>query len=110
MPLELEDHRQSEIQSLVGHRRRRLRHRIGFPNHGQRGFVERRVARSLDDAGRKHMAHPVGQTTDNVTAFKRPSPQRPKTAGGSEAKPRLPVALIFACLVVVYTGFRYFLR
>jgi len=55
-------------------------------------------------------AHPVGQTTDNVTAFKRPSPQRSKTAGGSEAKPRLPVALIFACLVVVYTGFRYFLR
>jgi hypothetical protein len=55
-------------------------------------------------------AHPVGQVTDNVTAFKRPPPQRPKTAGGSEAKPRLPVALIFACLVVVYTGFRYFLR
>jgi hypothetical protein len=54
-------------------------------------------------------AHPVGQVTDNVTAFKRPPPQRPK-AGGSEAKPRLPVALIFACLVVVYTGFRYFLR
>jgi hypothetical protein len=55
-------------------------------------------------------AHPVGQVTDNVTAFKRPPPQRPRAAGGSEAKPRLPVALIFACLVVVYTGFRYFLR
>ena len=55
-------------------------------------------------------AHPVGQVTDNVTAFKRPPPPRSKTAGGPDAKPRLPVALIFACLVVVYTGFRYFLR
>jgi hypothetical protein len=55
-------------------------------------------------------AHPVGQVTDNVTAFKRPPPQRPKNAGGAGAKPRLPVALIFACLVVVYTGFRYFWR
>ncbi len=55
-------------------------------------------------------AHPVGQVTGNVTAFKRPTPQRPKIAGGSQTKPRLPVALIFACLVVVYTGFRYFLR
>ena len=51
-----------------------------------------------------------GQMTDNVTAFKRPPTQRPKTASGSDAKPRLPVALIFACLVIVYTGFRYFLR
>jgi hypothetical protein len=45
----------------------------------------------------------------NVTAFKRPPPQRPKSADGSDAKPRLPVALIFACLVVVYVGIRYFL-
>jgi hypothetical protein len=55
-------------------------------------------------------AHPVSQVTDNVTAFKRPPPQRPKTAGGPNAKSRLPVALIFACLVVVYTGFRYWMR
>ena len=55
-------------------------------------------------------AHPVGQMTGNVTAFRRPSPQRPGTGGGSETKPRLPVALIFASLVVVYTGFRYFMR
>jgi hypothetical protein len=55
-------------------------------------------------------AHPVNQVTDNVTAFKRPPPQRPKTAGGPNAKSRLPVALIFACLVVVYTGFRYWMR
>ena len=54
--------------------------------------------------------HPVGQVMDNVTAFKRPPPQRSKNLGGSNAKPRLPVALIFACLVVVYTGFRYFWR
>jgi hypothetical protein len=60
---------------------------------------------------RKHSSDPA---TDNVTAFKRPAVQRPKTtnrtAGGSEAKPRLPVALIFACLVVVYAGFRYFMQ
>jgi hypothetical protein len=55
-------------------------------------------------------AHPVGQVTDNVTAFKRPPPQRSRNAGSPGAKPRLPVALIFACLVVVYTGFRYFWR
>ena len=48
-----------------------------------------------------------GAGTDNVTAFKRPAPQRPKTAGGAPAKPRLPVALIFMCLVVVYVGLRY---
>jgi hypothetical protein len=55
-------------------------------------------------------ADPVRQATGNVTAFRRPPKQRPKAAGGPEAKPRLPVALIFACLVVVYTGFRYFMR
>jgi hypothetical protein len=48
--------------------------------------------------------------TDNVTAFRRPAPVRPKSQGAlnSNAKPRLPVALIFACLVVVYVGLRYF--
>jgi hypothetical protein len=51
-----------------------------------------------------------GQATDNVTAFKRPPAQRPKPRGGTDTKPRLPVALIFACLVVVYVGFRYFWR
>jgi hypothetical protein len=50
------------------------------------------------------------QPTGNVTAFKRPPTQRPKTAGGPDTKPRLPVALIFACLVIVYVGFRYFWR
>jgi hypothetical protein len=43
-----------------------------------------------------------------VTAFKRP-PVKPKPASsGQAAKPRLPVALIFACLIVVYVGVRYF--
>jgi hypothetical protein len=54
--------------------------------------------------------------TGNVTAFKRPPAKRPKKANaatngatsGPQAKPRLPVALIFACLVVVYVGIRYF--
>jgi len=52
----------------------------------------------------------VGQMTGNVTAFKRPPPRPPKTVAGPQTKPRLPVALIFACLVLVYTGFRYFFR
>jgi hypothetical protein len=47
---------------------------------------------------------------DNVTAFKRPPAQRPRSAGGAEQKSKLPVALIFACLVVVYTAFRYLWR
>ena len=55
-------------------------------------------------------AHSNGPVADNVTAFKRPAPQRPKKDGGSPpAKPRLPVALIFICLVIVYVGLRYFL-
>jgi hypothetical protein len=46
----------------------------------------------------------------NVTAFRRP-PAKPKPgASGSNAKPRLPVALIFACLAVVYVGIRYYWR
>ena len=47
---------------------------------------------------------------DNVTAFKRPPPQRLQAANAPAAKPRLPVALIFACLVVVYAGIRYWLQ
>jgi hypothetical protein len=53
-------------------------------------------------------AQPSNPATGNVTAFKRPPAQRPKPVGGPDAKPRLPVALIFACLVVVYVGVRYF--
>ena len=46
----------------------------------------------------------------NVTAFRRP-PARPKpVASGPAAKPRLPVALIFLCLAVVYVSIRYFFR
>ena len=52
-------------------------------------------------------AHSNPQANGNVTAFKRPAVQRPKTTGGPQTKPRLPVALIFACLVVVYVGLRY---
>jgi hypothetical protein len=49
--------------------------------------------------------HPA---TGNVTALKRPSAPRPTAARDAQAKPRLPVALIFACLVAVYVGLRYF--
>jgi hypothetical protein len=57
-------------------------------------------------------AYSNGQATDNVTAFKRPPVprSRPNAKGGPGAKPKLPVALIFACLVIVYVGFRYFWR
>jgi hypothetical protein len=55
---------------------------------------------------RAHSSPPV---TDNVTAFRRPPAKRPKAVGG-DAKPKLPVALIFVCLVVVYAGIRYFMR
>ncbi len=52
------------------------------------------------------------KATNNVTAFKRPPVQRMpaprQTPQGPGAKPRLPVALIFACLVAVYVGIRYF--
>ena len=52
----------------------------------------------------------TGPARDNVTAFKRPPAPRPNAAGGPQQKSKLPVALIFACLVVVYTAFRYFFR
>jgi len=55
---------------------------------------------------------PKEPVVDNVTAFRRP-PARPKTVTGSgnqNARPQLPVALIFACLVVVYVAIRYFWR
>jgi hypothetical protein len=51
-----------------------------------------------------------GQASDNVTAFKRPPVPRSKPKGAPSPKPRLPVALIFACLAVVYVAFRYFWR
>ena len=51
-----------------------------------------------------------GSATGNVTAFKRPPPPKPKAASGQPAKSRLPVALIFICLVVVYVSLRYFWR
>jgi hypothetical protein len=56
-------------------------------------------------------AGPNGRNTDNVTAFKRPAAARPKPASpGAPAKSRLPVTLIFICLVIVYVAVRYFWR
>lgn len=45
---------------------------------------------------------------DNVTAFRRPAPKPTVSPTGPAAKPRLPVALIFICLAIVYVGIRYF--
>jgi hypothetical protein len=54
---------------------------------------------------------PSEPVADNVTAFRRP-PARPKATASAapNTKPRLPVALIFACLVVVYVAIRYLWR
>ncbi len=54
-----------------------------------------------------------GPAADNVTAFKRPAPKPAKVhrpPAVPRPKPRLPVALIFICLVIVYVGVRYFWR
>ena len=59
---------------------------------------------------RPRQAEPVA---DNVTAFRRPDPRsaKPQAAYGANGSKRpLPVALIFASLVVVYVGIRYLLR
>jgi hypothetical protein len=46
---------------------------------------------------------------DNVTAFRRPT--GPKVVSSRpNVRSQLPVALIFACIVVVYVGIRYFWR
>ena len=55
-------------------------------------------------------ARAAPQVTDNITAFKRPPPARLHAERGPPARPRLPVALIFVCLVVVYAGIRYLLQ
>jgi hypothetical protein len=57
-------------------------------------------------------AAPVEPAADNVTAFRK-LPPRPKPAVAArptDTKPKLPAALIFACLCVVYVGIRYFWR
>jgi hypothetical protein len=59
---------------------------------------------------------PAEPAADNVTAFRRPAP-KPKKAGffgatavGGTQKRPLPVALIFACLVVAYVSIKYYWR
>ena len=61
-------------------------------------------------------SRPAEPVRDNVTAFRRPEPKPRKagpfgvaTFGGSDKRP-LPVALIFACLAVVYVAIRYYWR
>jgi hypothetical protein len=46
----------------------------------------------------------------NVPAFRRPAPKPKPAASGQASKPRLPVALIFLCLCVVYVGIRFYWR
>ena len=49
------------------------------------------------------------RTTSPPSSGRAPKPAKDRAAGPA-AKPRLPVALIFICLVVVYVGVRYFWR
>jgi hypothetical protein len=51
-----------------------------------------------------------GPATDNVTAFRRPAPQKVKSQSAPGGKRPVPVALIFVCLAVVYVGIRYYWR
>ncbi|MBR1224506.1 hypothetical protein JQ600_06220 [Bradyrhizobium sp. AUGA SZCCT0176] len=77
-----------------------LMYKSYYAEMGGAGTAPEIPARSSDPAA----------DTGNVTAFRRP-PAKPKVAAsGPQAKPRLPVALIFACLVVVYVGIRYYWR
>lgn len=57
-------------------------------------------------------AAPVEPVADNVTAFRKlpPRPKPTAVARPTGARPRLPVALIFICLCVVYVGIRYYWR
>jgi hypothetical protein len=57
-------------------------------------------------------SRPSQPVADNVTAFRRPQvkPKPSPFAPNTGARPRLPVALIFACLVAVYVGIRYYWR
>lgn len=48
--------------------------------------------------------------TGTVTAFRRLPAKSKPGASGPNAKRPLPVALIFACLVVVYVAIRYYWR
>jgi hypothetical protein len=77
-------------------------------------FIYQNYYEEMGGAGQAPEVKPRSAATapasDNVRAFKRPPPQRPKKAGGAQQPSKLPVALIFACLVVVYTAFRYFFR
>jgi hypothetical protein len=77
-----------------------LMYRSYYAEMGGAGTAPEIPARASDPAA----------DTGNVTAFRRP-PAKPKVASsGPATKPQLPVALIFACLVVVYVGIRYYWR
>ena len=77
-----------------------LMYKSYYAEMGGAGHAPEIPARSADAA----------PDSGNVTAFRRP-PAKPKVAAsGPAAKRPLPVALIFACLVVVYVGIRYYWR
>jgi hypothetical protein len=75
-----------------------LMYRTYYAEMGGTGAAPEIPARSSDPAA----------DTGNVTAFRRPAPKPKPAASGQASKPRLPVALIFLCLCVVYVGIRFY--
>jgi hypothetical protein len=58
-----------------------------------------------------HAMPVIEPVVDNVTAFRRPVAKQARPANGQAPSKRpLPVALIFICLAIVYTGLRYLFR
>jgi hypothetical protein len=67
----------------------------------------------IKNAGIKNASKTAGIKNADIKNDARNAAPRNATSanpGGQQARPRLPVALIFACLVIVYTGFRYLFR
>lgn len=73
-------------------------------------IVNRKSPPSVADAAAA--AHEASADTppDNVIALQRARSSRPKpTATAPAQKPRMPVALIFGCLIIITVGLRYLL-
>src|SRR5262249_8354856 len=68
-----EENRHAEAQPFVGDQRRRRRHRVGAPHHGQGRIVEGLVAGTLHNVARHDTARPVElEFYDNLRTLLRP--------------------------------------
>jgi len=60
----------------------------------------------MGDSEHRPMSYPLERSDDdNVTALQTPANPAAQRPPAVRTQNRLPVALIFACLVIVYTGF-----